>query len=175
MSAKQAWSKRQEIPDPQVRDAAVQFELARQLLWAQPVGFGLLYPLINTAAVAIELYLKCLSAEKVYGELETGWAKVWAKPSRFDHRLIDLLERVDGDLQKELDHSFRAELSAFDGLSFRDALSRFEGAFEDSRYPYEQHRDLPKYPLDLLMAYSKFLGQFVAKLQTREHVVKPTD
>jgi hypothetical protein len=50
---------------PQIRDAADQFETARQLLDAQPPFAGLLCPLMNTAAVAIELYLKCLLAEKV--------------------------------------------------------------------------------------------------------------
>jgi hypothetical protein len=65
-SSAQPWTKRQEIPDPQVRDAADQFEPARELLWAQGPGSGLLCPLMNNASIAIELYLKCLSAEKVY-------------------------------------------------------------------------------------------------------------
>jgi hypothetical protein len=38
--------------------------LLEGLLWAQPPGSGLLYPLMNAATVAVELYLKCLSAEK---------------------------------------------------------------------------------------------------------------
>ena len=56
------WRKRQEIPNAQVRDAAEQYEAARKLL-TQPPGSGILLPLMNVAAVAIELYLKSLSAK----------------------------------------------------------------------------------------------------------------
>lgn len=161
---------RQEIPDPQVRDAADQFESARQLLWAQPPESGLLYPLINTATAAIELYLKCLSAGKVYTKPAGGWATISAKLSMRSHVLTTLLDDIDGDLQHELDSTFRDELSAFGGLSFRDVLSRCEGPFQESRYPFEPESDASKYPLGLLMACSHFLQQFVAKLQTKDKI-----
>ncbi len=38
------WSKRQEIPDAQVLDAADQYEEARKLLAKQPPGSGVLLP-----------------------------------------------------------------------------------------------------------------------------------
>jgi hypothetical protein len=160
--------RRQEVPDPQVRDAADQFESARKLLFAQPPGSGLLLPPMNTAAIAIELYLKCLSAEKVYTENGGGWSKVSAIPATRCHVLTTLLGKVGGDVEHELDYGFRAELSGFRDISFRDALKQCEGAFEESRYPFEPNCDLSKYPLDLLMACSDFLQQFVAKFKTRE-------
>ena len=49
----QEWETRREIPDPQVRDAADQYEAARELLSAQPPGSGVLLPLMNTAAVEV--------------------------------------------------------------------------------------------------------------------------
>ena len=84
---------RQEIPDPQILDAANQYESARRLLSAQPPGSGLVWPLLNTASVAIELYLKCLSAEKVYTDAGEGWSKVSAKPE-YGHVLTRLLDAL---------------------------------------------------------------------------------
>ena len=170
----QPWHRRQEIPDPQIRDAANQFESARQLLWClaqwRP-GSGLLYPLMNTASVAIELYLKCLSAEKVYTEAEGGWSKVSAKPQR-GHGLTMLLDEVEGGLGTELDRAFLGDHSAFGCLSFRTALEQCEGTFERSRYPFETagRHNLSQCPLDLLMACSHFLQQFVARLDTTETI-----
>ena len=163
------WYKRQEIPDPQVRDAADHFESARQLLWAQPPGSGLLYPLLNAAAVAIELYLKCLSAEKVYHAGE-GWGNICAKPSMRGHVLTTLFDNIDCDLQQELDSTYGSQLSAFGGLSFRDVLSQCEGALHESCYPFEPASDPAKYPLGLLMACSHSLHQFVAKLKTKDRI-----
>ena len=164
------WDKRQEIPDPQVRDAADQFESARELLWARPPGSGLLYPLLNTATVAIELYLKCLSAEKVYNDASRGRANISAKPSLRGRVFATIFDNIDGDLQLELDGTFRKQLSAFGGISFRAALSRCDSAFQESRYPFEPGRDASEYPLGLLMACSHFLKQFVAKLQTKDKI-----
>jgi hypothetical protein len=164
----QPWRTRREIPDPQVRDAADQFESARQLLFAQPPGSGLLSPLMNAAAIAIELYLKCLSADKIYTEVTSGRSRVSAKPSQACHVLSTLLDKVGGDMERELHQAFRTEVSAFRNISFRDALKECEGVFEKSRYPFEPNNDLTKYRLGLLMACSHFLRQFVAEMQTRE-------
>jgi excisionase family DNA binding protein len=167
IASAQPWHRRQEIPDPQVRDAADQFESARQLLFAH--GSGVLCPLMNSAAVAIELYLKCLSAEKVYTDAGGGWSMISAAPPEHTHVLTKLLDKVGGDLQDELDHAWRAEPTS-GALSFRDALRQCEGAFDTSRYPFEPNSDLLKYPLQLLMGCSHFLQQFVAKLQTTETI-----
>jgi len=165
----QPWFKRQEIPDPQIRSAADQFETARRLLDAQPPLAGVLYPLMNTAAVAIELYLKCLSAEKVYTDAGRGWSKVSATP-QVGHDLTRLPDKVEADLRDEIDRAFSAEFPAFGGLSFRAALERCEGTFEISRYPFEPDHDLSKRPMALLMECSHFLQQFVSKLHTRETI-----
>ncbi len=156
--------RRREIPDPQVRDAADQFETARQLLDAQPPGSGMLCPLMNNAAVAIELYLKCLSAEKECADAERGWSIV-SVTRQFGHGLTALLDRIEGDLKDELDRAFLAEFPASWG-SFRAALEQCEGAFETSRYPFELGRDVSKFPMDILMGCSHFLQQFVSKLHT---------
>jgi len=166
----QTWQERKEIPDPQIRDAADQFESARQLLYKQPPFSGILYPLMNTAAIAIELYLKCLSAKNVYTDAGEGWAAVSAESTKHGHDLILLLDEIGDDLQDQLACAFRAELPDFGGLSFRDALGRCQGAFEESRYPFEATSDVSKCPLGLLMGCSHFLQQFVGQLPTKETI-----
>jgi hypothetical protein len=156
---------RREIPDPQVREAADQFESARELLSAQPPGSGVVYPLINTSAVAIELYLKCLSATRKYTPVRGGWSLVSSVPVR-GHGLVALMDEVERNLQQELELRFVAEVAHFGNVSFRDALKRCEGAFQASRYPFEPNSGLSKCPLELLMACSKFLSRFVATLPT---------
>jgi hypothetical protein len=133
------WRRRHEVPDAKIRDAADQFESAREFLWAQPPGSGLLYPLMNTATVAIELYLKCLSAEKVYTDAGGDWATISSTPSMRGHVLTTLLDNLDSGMEQELDGACQGQLSAFGGLSFRDVLSRCEGAYQEFRYPFE-HR-----------------------------------
>jgi len=125
---------------------------------------------MNAAAIAIELYLKCLSAEKVYTDAGKGISKVSAAPAMRGHGLTDLLREVGDDVKFELDLAFRPEVSAFGDLSFQDALKKCEGVFKESRYPFEPNSDVSKYPLGLLMACSDFLQQFVAKLPTRETI-----
>jgi hypothetical protein len=41
------WRERRNVPDPQVLEAANQFDNARQLLDAQPAFSGVLYPMMN--------------------------------------------------------------------------------------------------------------------------------
>jgi hypothetical protein len=156
--------KLQEIPDAQVRDAADQFEKARKLL-DQPPGSGLTLPLINMAAVAIELYLKSLSAERVYESIGGGVSTVSAAPAEQSHRLTKHLDNAGPGLGKDLDRAFRAAHSVqYCNLAFRDALIQCEGAFKASRYPFEAKHDIRKYSLDLINSCSQFLGEFVAKL-----------
>ena len=168
--SRQPWRERSEIPDPQIRDAADQFESARQLLSDQPPGSGVLYPLVNTAAIAIELYLKYLSAQKVYIGAEGGWSAVSARSTKRGHILISLLDQIGIELQDRLTCAFQAQSPDFGDLSLRDTLSRCEGAFEKSRYPFEATSDASTFQLGLLMACSHFLQQFVGKLPTNETI-----
>jgi hypothetical protein len=105
------WSKRQEIPDPQVLDAADQYEDARKLLAKQR---GVLLPLMNTAAMAVELYLKCLSAELIYIEDEymPDVSRVYAAPTIAKgqgHGLVVLLNAMPKDIRGSLIEAFDAE------------------------------------------------------------------
>jgi hypothetical protein len=84
---------------------------------------------MNTAAVAIELYLKCLSAEKVYTDAGRGWSIVSATPQR-GHVLTALPDKVEGVLRDELDRAFQAELlhsgASHFGMHFNSAKARLK-------------------------------------------------
>lgn len=104
------WKKRREIPDPQVRDVANQFDDARLLLDAQPPESGPLLPLLNNAVVALELYLKSLGAVTVYTLVPgfLGGSIVTAEAEVKGHGLIDILETIPDDVCQSLEWAYAA-------------------------------------------------------------------
>ena len=163
------WSKRQEIPDPQVLDAADQYEEARKLLAEQPPGSGVLLPLMNTAAIAVELYLKCLSAELIHVEDEQmpEGSRVYAKPARRGrrgHNLVALLGAMPPDVRCSLINAFRSRWNK----DLQRVLKELEGAILATRYPFECGIDITCYNLEYLMGLADFLGRFARS-------VPPTD
>ena len=159
------WSKRQEIPDLQVMDAADQYEKARKLLAKQPPGSGVLLPLMNTAAMAVELYLKCLSAELIYVEDEQmpEISRVYAAPaitSKQGHGLVALLDAMPPDVRGSLINAFDAEIRARWNKDIQEVLEELEGAFLATRYPFEHGIDITCYNLGHLMGLADFLGRF---------------
>ncbi|MGA2741627.1 MAG: hypothetical protein ABSG65_29845, partial [Bryobacteraceae bacterium] len=91
--------------------------------------------LLNTA-VAIELYLKCLSNEVVC-RCGRGWSKVSSSPERGCAQPA-LSERVEGDLRDELDRAVQIQLVPSVAVCFGLRLNKCEGAFETARQPFEQ-------------------------------------
>jgi hypothetical protein len=155
------WKDRQEIPDPMVKDAADQYDEARRILEGQGPDSGVLYPLFNSSIVAVELYLKSLSAKKVYQEIpDSKWSKVHAEPQQAGHKLKQLLDAIPDEFRERLEREFRERCSAELGV----ILSGYEGLFNQSRYPYEEVHDLARYPLGPLMMLSAFLRDFVAEM-----------
>lgn len=165
------WKKRQEIPDPQVRDAADQYEAAHRLLEAQPHGSGVLLPSINTAAVAIELYLKSLSARKVYSPScgpAAGYT-VHADPAlrgRDGHRLQALLEEVPEDIRSDVEAAFARATTGV----LREALGRCEQSFVVSRFPFEGGSCVSQLDLSVLRQVVRFLHNFIADRQPVERI-----
>jgi len=125
---------------------------------------------MNVAAVAIELYLKCLSAEVVHTAAQNGWSVVSSAPAMQSHKLTALLEALPADVREVLERAFQSGCPGCGGLSLRDALANCEGAFVASRYPFEQGTDISRYPLALLMGCSEFLARYVGSLETGERI-----
>ena len=177
-SHKQEWKSRKEIPNPQIRDAADQYDRARRILLDQPPGSGVLLPLMNTAAVAIELYLKCLSSEVVHvpdkGSL--GGYLVYAEPvakgSR-GHRLVGLFDKIPDDVRRDLANAFEDRNQSC-SKCLRDTLGEFEGSFSATRYPFEPGNTLDQKRRDgdlrRLMSVSDFLGMFTLNMKPRENI-----
>jgi len=174
-SSKQPWKKRMRIPDPQVRDAAEQYDDARQLLWQQPPGSGLLLPLLNTAAVAVELFLKSLSSELLHVPVNdfNGVSTVHAVPELQHHRLVELFNNIPDDMRSQLESSFATDASVQGGTPLRDVLAKYEVLFAASRYPFEPGTNISKYPLMPLMVLSAFLRTFVANMEPCDWIEWP--
>lgn len=164
------WKERRRIPDPQVRDAADQFDNARLLLHAQPPGSGTLLALINNAAVALELYLKSLGAVTVHTPVPDfpGLSIVTSKAKVKGHGLIGLLERVPDGVRQPMDQAYA---TAHAGASMRDALKKYGGLFEASRYAFEERKNIDKYSLDGLIGLCSFLRHFTSSM-TRIDCIK---
>lgn len=166
----QEWKSRRKIPDPQIRDAADQYEAARQLLEEQPPGLGVLLPLMNTAAVAIELYLKSLASETVHVPCDDGLGghMVHSEPAIRGHILVQLFDKIQDDVRYDLAQAYEKNKSASGSL--RDDLAQLEGAFMRTRYPFEPKADLSVIDLKGLMSLSSFLRKFVVALEPRETI-----
>lgn len=163
------WKRRQEIPNAQIRDAAEQFDDAWRLLASQQPGTGLLLPILNNAAVALELFLKCLSAVVVHTPDSDfpGAAIVTAKADHMNHKLVGILDSIPADVRKSLDAAFRRTRP---GASLYDSLRQYDGLFAMSRYPFEQNKDITQYPLLPLTELCTFLREFIEKMEPIERV-----
>lgn len=158
------WAKRQEIPDPQIKDAADQYEQARRILEAHRQG--ILLPLLNSSSMAVELYLKSLCAAKMHRpEQDSNWSKVYPAPPR-KHFLEELFDAIPSDYRERLENDFRERNS----LELRETLRCYEGLFQESRYPFEEKYDIQRYPLGPLMMVSEFLCDFVARIEPVERI-----
>lgn len=167
----QEWKSRREVPDPQVKDAADQFNTARRILADQGPGTGVLLPTINAAAMAIELYLKSLAAEKVYAPdpNPAGGSEVRAQAAATKHELSYLYDAMDAKLRVDLERAF-AGSAGFTGTSLRDSLLKCGGAFVESRYPFEPGKDVSRFDLSTLNRIAAFLADFIADLPRSETV-----
>lgn len=163
------WKKHRQIPDVQVRDAADQFKRAWDLLDNKPPGSGVVLSQINAAAVAIELYLKCLSSEVVYtpDKLLPQVSVLTAKPEQWGHDLITILGKIPIEHQRAIE-TFYATRNSTDKRTFRDVLAALNGAFMASRYPFEKDSDITKYKLSDLGSICAILHDYVANLEVKE-------
>jgi hypothetical protein len=126
-----AWSTQREIPDSHIVDTADQYEDACRLLISP--GSGVVLPAMNTAAISIELYLKSLSAKRIYSAdtdmPEISTISVYAE--RTGHHLKSLFDAISEDIRVKLTAAFDNELrpKLNNENEFVTALNKIEGAF----------------------------------------------
>ena len=164
----QDWRSRREIPNPQIRDAADQYEQARLILSRQPPGTGVILPRINAAAMAIELYLKCLAGEVVHvpegDDLQS--TVVHAQASTGGHKFTRIFCEIEEDVRCQMESTYVKNTNG----ELRHDLDTIEDAFVVSRYPYEPDMDLSRISLQTLASIAEFLQNFVASLEPRETI-----
>jgi hypothetical protein len=164
------WAKRREIPDQQIIDAANQYQDACELLSKEPPGSGLLLPLVNAAAVSIELYLKSLSAERIYtADVDMpDISIVSSRAERAIHTLRELFDKIPNQTRAQLigayDDRVRPQLK--DDVT--TALEGVSGAFLASRYPFETGANITKYSVLHLITLARFLRAFTNSMPVQE-------
>ena len=163
---------KQEIPNYQVKDSADQYMEAWKILNELPPGSGVLLPLLNTGVVAIELYLKCMSSQDVHTPLgeKKGISVVTAMPQQSGHKLKSIFNKVPEEYRcviKEL-YGSKPEQDTCnpeqETRDFENDISNLEGAFMQSRYPYEKGFDITKFDIEKLEGLCNFLNCFVLGL-----------
>lgn len=167
----QGYTSRREVPDPQVKDAADQFNRAHKMLAALPAGSGVLLPTINTAAMAIELYLKSMAAEMVHAPTAglASVSTVHAQPGKTGHNLVALFDAIAPQHQSDLETKFTSS-GVSPGKTLRDSLRACEGAFMRSRYPFERGVRISHVDQNLLSHLSDFLADYVATCPRSESI-----
>ncbi len=158
------------IPNPQVFDVAEQYYRAYRYL-DEPGSSTDFLPRLQLAAIALELYLKCLGAEDVYKPEDPripGLYTVHAKAVR-NHKLVkNLLQRIPADTKNRLtDASEANSLSQQEGF-FEQLLDRFEDLLVTSRYPFEEGCRVDCYPLSSLPDLLRFLRKFIHAEMNRQ-------
>ena len=169
----QEWNSRREIPNPQVKDTADQYEQARLILSDQ---LGVVMPIMNVAGMAIELYLKCLAAEIIHIPEDDGIrtgnpeiddvksSRVHALANTGGHNIRDILCEIEGNIRGQLESSYEAATKR----KLQDDISKISDVLVISRYPYESENDFSSVDYKILMSLSAFLKHFVDRLEPTE-------
>lgn len=176
------------LPNEQIQDAAGQYYRAFEVLEERHNQVGLegqepdfYLPLLNAAAITVELYLKSLAARDEYypdgpsapqqKRQPVGKVKPWllyqkhAKAEEHGHKPTRLFDGIDGPIQKQLTAAFSASsLAQQVGGSFKGFLERYDELFQYSRYAFEEKLHGANFPLDPLFALVRFLHSFVEGL-----------
>ncbi len=155
-----------QVPNPQVRNAAEQFHEAYKLLASQPAFSGVLLAELHCAFIALELYLKALSAVEIEVPdpvLEFG-AYVYAESQAKHHRLQHLYDLADSRDQERLDQAVAGKGSLRSSFSdARSALEAHNDLFMASRYPFEPQSSLKQVEMgrltELLEAVEEVVGR----------------
>lgn len=162
-----------EVPNIQILETAESFHHAFEQLVRHPAE-GTILPALHNAAIALELYLKSLSAteELVAREPGSDAGLLYAKTPT-NHQLADLWATARDDakafIQQEADQQPR--LREFESVA--DALQHFQPAFVATRYPYEFGRDVSFIRIDVIASLLDALNHAIRRLPVRYEQAPP--
>ncbi len=168
------------IPDPQVKDVADQFCEAAELLWAQPPGSGVVVPAIINSVLAIELYLKSLTAYSVIKNLKDCGDGVSGgivtverqKSGKTGHELTDLFDATEDWVKNEFETKYHASDIYKTNRNFRTCLSVYDSVFVRVRYMYEDSSCFENLSIGELRELTKLIRSIVESLPRKEKVFK---
>ncbi len=160
---------RSEIPNSHIVSAARQFlEAAERLM--PPGCMTCPLPMMLSASLAIELFLKSLDSHSEYRPLAgfpNGYV-VTAKAAQHEHLLAKLYEGLDITIQSAMAASYTASPVVRGASTIRKALEEFNDLFVYSRYPFEgQYTDRKNRDVSSLIALAEFLAAFVDRMERR--------
>ncbi|MFQ2614755.1 hypothetical protein [Aeromonas caviae] len=133
---------RLEIPNLMVFDSAEQFYDGAKILNELPPGSGVLLPIITSAALALELYIKSLNVRSViedYRAYKNGGygGRVKEIPFKGTHVLSTLLNSVIDEIKRDVDGLFKDGVITHSFCDLVELVGPYDSLFVQVRYYYE--------------------------------------
>jgi hypothetical protein len=165
------------IPDPQVKDVADQFFGAAEYLWAKPPGSGVLIPAIVNSVLAIELYLKSLTAYSVIKNLDdygggVQGGVVTAEPEKLVHKLTEIFNAMEESIKKEFEDRYVKSNIFRSNSRFSNRLRAYDNVFVKVRYVFEDSSVFKSVDINELQQLMRLTRDVVELLPRKETMIK---
>jgi hypothetical protein len=159
--------RRFEIPNRQIADYADQIATAVEFLYEHVARVQCAPSVLIEGALAVELYLKSLSAETVLHPLEgcEVLQQVTAVPQK-GHVLEKLFDVIEQPIRDELQAAYATPPGVTGQTSLRAALGRYSTTFVDIRYIFER-QEAGNLDVGGLIRLVQFFRSQVSRLPTR--------
>ena len=157
---------RMEIPNDRIRNHAQQYREVVEDLFYRPGGPNPNpAPLFTCCSLALELFLKALTAENVYedlgaryGNLFKGSYQITARYLGREHKLSQIFQQVPAAIQQKLGAAFSKQPPFPGAATLVEVLTRYDHLFINSRYSYETDQLSFDGPINDLVRLVTWLG-----------------
>jgi hypothetical protein len=158
---------RYEIPNRQICEYAEQIANAAEFLYSNVAQVQCVPSVLLEGSLAVELYLKSLSAETVLHPIEgcEVLQQVTANPRR-GHVLDRLFDMIEQPIRDELQAAYERTPAIAGVTSLRDALTRYNETFVDIRYIFER-QEAGNLDIGGLMELVRFCRERIPRLPMR--------
>ena len=134
-----------EIPNDRIRNHARQYcDVAKDLFYRPGGPNPNVVPLFTCCSLALELFLKALTAENVYedlglryGGLFSGTYQITAKYPGREHKLSRIFQEVPESIRQRLKSEFSQQAPVLGAATLVEVLARYDNLFVQSRYSFE--------------------------------------
>jgi hypothetical protein len=161
-----------EIPNRQVYEYADQIAKAAEFLYEHILQVQCAPSVLLEGALAVELYLKSLSAETVLHKIEgcAALQQITAAPPKGarTHVLQDLFDVIEQPIRDELQTAYATGPAIADVLQLREALGPYNEMFVDVRYIFER-QEAGNLDTNGLIELVQFFRRQIPLMQKRYH------